>query len=207
MPILSYWLVASFYDMLDVLDVPMLRRFRITRKQAGPANLITKLQVVQRVLLQVGGAQGGCRLALAASGAAGTPAVGLGSGEVQVDGTQGSAGGPQGGMQVSGTQPHRGSAGGRHCARGGTAEPAGLEVLHAAVCHGGGQQVDVSIMQCAREEAREEASRGVKGHGGRVCMILCVRWTPAPLTRSCLPDFSTATLSRSRLPPLLLLSD
>ena len=53
MPILSYWLVASFYDMLDVLDVPMLRRFRITRKQAGPANLITKLHVVQRVLLQV----------------------------------------------------------------------------------------------------------------------------------------------------------
>ena len=54
MPILSYWLVASFYDMLDVLDPPFIRRFRIVRKvTTGPANIVSKSDVVVRVLSQV----------------------------------------------------------------------------------------------------------------------------------------------------------
>ena len=32
MPILSYWILASFYDMLDVLNPHFVHRFRITRK-------------------------------------------------------------------------------------------------------------------------------------------------------------------------------
>jgi len=32
MPILSYWILASFYDMLDVLNPHFVRRFRVTRK-------------------------------------------------------------------------------------------------------------------------------------------------------------------------------
>ena len=54
MPILSYWLVASFYDMLDVLDPPFIRRYRVVRKvTTKPANIVSKSDVVIRVLSQV----------------------------------------------------------------------------------------------------------------------------------------------------------
>ncbi|GAX85516.1 hypothetical protein CEUSTIGMA_g12932.t1 [Chlamydomonas eustigma] len=51
-PILSYWLVASFYDMLDILSPSFLQQFRVTRISRGPDNRLSKGHVVQRVLLQ-----------------------------------------------------------------------------------------------------------------------------------------------------------
>lgn len=50
--ILTYWAAALFYDLLDRLDAPWVRRYRVVRKQPGRANLVTKGQVVTRVLLQ-----------------------------------------------------------------------------------------------------------------------------------------------------------
>ncbi len=52
LPILTYWLVASIYDMLDVLDPHFLRRFRLTRVSRGAENPISKGHVVGRVLTQ-----------------------------------------------------------------------------------------------------------------------------------------------------------
>mmetsp|Transcript_5029 Transcript_5029/g.10892 ORF Transcript_5029/g.10892 Transcript_5029/m.10892 type:complete len:296 (+) Transcript_5029:260-1147(+) len=51
-PIITYWLVSGFYDILDHLKLPALERYRIARKERGRDNGITKIDVVLRVLLQ-----------------------------------------------------------------------------------------------------------------------------------------------------------
>ena len=56
LPILSYWLVAFLYDLLDMLPPCSLFGLvgfcRITRKERGKENPVGKWHVIQRVLLQ-----------------------------------------------------------------------------------------------------------------------------------------------------------
>ncbi|KAG1667366.1 hypothetical protein FOA52_001426 [Chlamydomonas sp. UWO 241] len=51
-PILCYWAVAIFYDVLDTLDLPITRKFKVVRKVRGRENAMSKSSVVTRVLLQ-----------------------------------------------------------------------------------------------------------------------------------------------------------
>uniref|UniRef100_A0A7R9VB25 Fatty acid hydroxylase domain-containing protein n=1 Tax=Chlamydomonas euryale TaxID=1486919 RepID=A0A7R9VB25_9CHLO len=51
-PLLVYWALAVFYDVLDHLDLPITRRFKVVRKVRGRENIPSKRQVVTRVLVQ-----------------------------------------------------------------------------------------------------------------------------------------------------------
>lgn len=51
-PVLAYWIVASAYDALDIWDLPFARRYKVVRKVPGRGNLVTKSQVVKRVIVQ-----------------------------------------------------------------------------------------------------------------------------------------------------------
>lgn len=51
-PILCYWIVAVFYDVLDSIQHPWLQQHRVTRKDPGRPNAVTKPHVILRVLLQ-----------------------------------------------------------------------------------------------------------------------------------------------------------
>lgn len=51
-PVVVYWVVAGFYDVLDHLQLPILERCRIKRKEPSKGNLVSKGHVVWRVLLQ-----------------------------------------------------------------------------------------------------------------------------------------------------------
>lgn len=51
-PITMYWVISAFYDLLDTLDLPITRHFKVVRKVRGRENLMTKFQVIRRVILQ-----------------------------------------------------------------------------------------------------------------------------------------------------------
>eukprot|EP00955_Chlamydomonas_euryale_P031086 326675-Chlamydomonas_euryale.AAC.8 len=44
-PLLVYWALAVFYDVLDHLDLPITRRFKVVRKVRGRENIPSKRQV------------------------------------------------------------------------------------------------------------------------------------------------------------------
>lgn len=54
LPILCYWAVSIFYDCLDQLPMGqgLIGRCRITRKQRGKENFVTRTHVITRVLFQ-----------------------------------------------------------------------------------------------------------------------------------------------------------
>ncbi|GLC44166.1 hypothetical protein PLESTB_000901000 [Pleodorina starrii] len=49
---LAYWIVAGFYELLDWLDLPATQRSKLTRREPGRDNMVSRQQVVIRVLLQ-----------------------------------------------------------------------------------------------------------------------------------------------------------
>lgn len=51
-PVLAYWAVACVYECLDHSHSPWVAWHRVTRKQAGRPNPLSRLEVLQRVLLQ-----------------------------------------------------------------------------------------------------------------------------------------------------------
>lgn len=56
LPILSYWVVAAVYDLIDSLSPGafggLVGTCRVMRKERGRENKLTKAEVVQRVILQ-----------------------------------------------------------------------------------------------------------------------------------------------------------
>ncbi len=51
-PIVAYWVVAGFYELLDRSHHPAIVRLRVTRRQPGKGNPVTHTQVFIRVILQ-----------------------------------------------------------------------------------------------------------------------------------------------------------
>ncbi len=51
-PVIGYWAVAGFYELLDHCPHPSVARFRVTRASSGRPNSVTRRQVLVRVLLQ-----------------------------------------------------------------------------------------------------------------------------------------------------------
>lgn len=53
LPVVFYWAVAAFFDMLDHLQLPALERYRLhSAKEAATRNTVSRRHVVWRVLLQ-----------------------------------------------------------------------------------------------------------------------------------------------------------